>query len=167
MMIGELEFDDTFIKTISKNTTATKVPQNPFPEAAFVMLSFFMLLMGIILMNLLVCCRLERFISLIYAGFWAISLNECATTPCYCLKKFAPFCYPIRSKTKTIRDSLPALCVNHKYLLDRAFIGWKIYFWFKVWKPVLFLLFLLFEIMIMNMRKRKQYFLFCNWKTCH
>lgn len=69
MMIGELEFDDTFIKTISKNTTATTAPQNPFPEAAFVMLSFFMLLMGIILMNLLVCCQLERFMSLIHAGF--------------------------------------------------------------------------------------------------
>ena len=76
MMIGELEFDDTFIKTISKNATSrsTTAPQNPFPEAAFVFITFFLLLMAIILMNLLVCSQLERFISLIHAGFRAILL---------------------------------------------------------------------------------------------
>lgn len=74
MMIGELEFDDTFVKTISKNTTArsTTAPQNPFPEAAFVFITFFLLLMAIILMNLLVCSQLERFISLVQAAFPAV-----------------------------------------------------------------------------------------------
>ena len=74
MMIGELEFDDTFVKTISKNTTArsTTAPQNPFPEAAFVFITFFLLLMAIILMNLLVCSQLERCISLEQAAFPAV-----------------------------------------------------------------------------------------------
>ena len=69
MMIGELEFDDTFVKTISKNTTSrsTTAPENPFPEVAFVFVTFFLLLMCIILMNLLVCSQLERFISLVQA----------------------------------------------------------------------------------------------------
>ena len=106
MMIGELEFDDTFIKTISKNTTSTTAPQNPFPEAAFVLLSFFMLLMAIILMNLLVCSQLERSSSLIHAGFRAISLYVlwyCVTTLRYCLEKSAPHFHLTRSNTKTIR----------------------------------------------------------------
>lgn len=54
MMVGEFEFDDTFIDTIGKNSTSTRRPLNPFPQAAFVSLSIFMLLMAIILMNLLV-----------------------------------------------------------------------------------------------------------------
>ena len=54
MMVGEFEFDDTFINTIGKNSTSTRRPLNPFPQAAFVFLSIFMLLMAIILMNLLV-----------------------------------------------------------------------------------------------------------------
>lgn len=54
MMVGEFEFDDTFINTIGKNSTSTRRPLNPFPQAAFVSLSIFMLLMAIILMNLLV-----------------------------------------------------------------------------------------------------------------
>ena len=60
MMIGELEFDDTFIKTISKNATAktTTASENPFPEVAFIFITFFLLLMAIILMNLLVCYQL-------------------------------------------------------------------------------------------------------------
>ena len=71
MMIGELEFDDTFIATISKNDTSrsTTAPKNPFPEVAFVFITFFLLLMAIILMNLLVCGQLERFISLVQAAF--------------------------------------------------------------------------------------------------
>lgn len=54
MMVGEFEFDDTFMNTIGKNSTSTRRPLNPFPQAAFVSLSIFMLLMAIILMNLLV-----------------------------------------------------------------------------------------------------------------
>lgn len=54
MMVGEFEFDDTFIDTIGKNSTSTRRPLNPFPQAAFVSLSIFMLLIAIILMNLLV-----------------------------------------------------------------------------------------------------------------
>ena len=74
MMIGELEFDDTFVKTISKNTTSrsTTAPENPFPEVAFVFITFFLLLMCIILMNLLVCSQLERFTSLVQAAFPAV-----------------------------------------------------------------------------------------------
>ena len=54
MMIGEFEFENTFIDTIGKNSTSTRKPLNPFPEASFVFLTFFLLLMAIILMNLLV-----------------------------------------------------------------------------------------------------------------
>lgn len=54
MMVGEFEFDDTFIETIGKNNTATRKPLNPFPAASFVFVTFFLLLMAIILMNLLV-----------------------------------------------------------------------------------------------------------------
>jgi len=54
MMVGEFEFDDTFIETIGKNNTSTRKPLNPFPAASFVFVTFFLLLMAIILMNLLV-----------------------------------------------------------------------------------------------------------------
>ena len=54
MMIGEIQFDDTFIKTIGKNSDTSRAPLNPFPGASFVFLTFFLLLMSIILMNLLV-----------------------------------------------------------------------------------------------------------------
>ena len=54
MTVGEIDFEDTFIDTIGKNSTTTNNPLNPFPEASFVFISFFLLLMTIILMNLLV-----------------------------------------------------------------------------------------------------------------
>ena len=54
MTVGEIDFQDTFIETIDKNSTSTNNPLNPFPEASFVFISFFLLLMTIILMNLLV-----------------------------------------------------------------------------------------------------------------
>lgn len=53
MMIGELEFDDTFVETIGKNTTSG-ARKNPFPKTSFVFLSLFLILVGIVLMNLLV-----------------------------------------------------------------------------------------------------------------
>lgn len=58
MMIGELEFDDTFIATVGKNSTSIKRPLNPFHDAAFVFLGLFLLLMAIILMNLLVSSKM-------------------------------------------------------------------------------------------------------------
>ena len=61
MMIGEFEFDDTFVATIGKNSTSG-IPKNPFPETSFVFLSFFLLLMAIILMNLLVSSKTDLFI---------------------------------------------------------------------------------------------------------
>ena len=54
MMIGELEFKDTFVESIGKNNTATKNPLNPFPEAALSFSMLFLFLMCIVLMNLLV-----------------------------------------------------------------------------------------------------------------
>lgn len=54
MTVGEVDFYDTFIDTIGKNSTSTNNPLNPFPEASFVFCSLFLLLMTIILMNLLV-----------------------------------------------------------------------------------------------------------------
>lgn len=54
MMIGEIEFDDTFIQTIGKKSDTSRAPLNPFPSVSFVFLAFFLLLMSIILMNLLV-----------------------------------------------------------------------------------------------------------------
>lgn len=54
MTVGEIDFENTFIDTIGKNSTSTNNPLNPFPEASFVFISFFLLLMTIILMNLLV-----------------------------------------------------------------------------------------------------------------
>ena len=54
MMIGELEFKDTFVETVGKNNTVTKNPLNPFPEAAFSFGFVFLFLMCIVLMNLLV-----------------------------------------------------------------------------------------------------------------
>lgn len=54
MTVGEIDFGDTFIDTIGKNSTSTNNPLNPFPEASFIFISFFLLLMTISLMNLLV-----------------------------------------------------------------------------------------------------------------
>ena len=54
MMIGEIEFDDTFIQTIGKKSDTSRAPLNLFPSVSFVFLTFFLLLMSIILMNLLV-----------------------------------------------------------------------------------------------------------------
>ena len=54
MMIGEIEFDDTFIETIGKKSDTSRAPLNPFPGVSFVFLAFFLLLVSIILMNLLV-----------------------------------------------------------------------------------------------------------------
>jgi len=54
MMIGEIEFDDTFIQTIGKKSDTSRAPLNLFPSVSFVFLAFFLLLMSIILMNLLV-----------------------------------------------------------------------------------------------------------------
>lgn len=54
MTVGEIDFEDTFIDTIDKNSTSTDKPLNSFPEASFVFISIFLLLMTIILMNLLV-----------------------------------------------------------------------------------------------------------------
>lgn len=54
MMIGEIEFDDTFIQTIGKKSDTSGAPLNLFPSVSFVFLAFFLLLMSIILMNLLV-----------------------------------------------------------------------------------------------------------------
>jgi len=54
MTVGEIDFGDTFIDTIGKNSTSTNNPLNPFPDASFIFISFFLLLMTISLMNLLV-----------------------------------------------------------------------------------------------------------------
>ena len=54
MTVGEIDFGNTFIDTIGKNSTSTNNPLNPFPDASFIFISFFLLLMTISLMNLLV-----------------------------------------------------------------------------------------------------------------
>ncbi|XP_068698490.1 transient receptor potential cation channel subfamily A member 1-like isoform X2 [Montipora foliosa] len=54
MMVGEFEYDDTFINTIKEDSEKTGNPLNPFPEISAVFIFFFLFMMSIILMNLLV-----------------------------------------------------------------------------------------------------------------
>lgn len=54
MMVGEFEYDDTFISSITGSNEKTKNPLNPFPEIALIFMFAFLFLMAIILMNLLV-----------------------------------------------------------------------------------------------------------------
>ena len=58
MMVGEFEYDDTFINTIKEDSEKTGNPLNPFPEISAVFIFLFLFMMSIILMNLLVGVRL-------------------------------------------------------------------------------------------------------------
>jgi hypothetical protein len=55
MMIGEIEYVDTFITSITAKNSVTNNPENPFPPLAFVFIFLFVFIIGIALMNLLVC----------------------------------------------------------------------------------------------------------------
>ena len=140
MMIGELEFDDTFVKTIRKNTTSrsTTAPENPFPEVAFVFITFFLLLMCIILMNLLVCSQLERFVPLVQAAFPAVFTQvskammiriffdfACINTLRNCLEKLRHFI--IHSEVK------PKPFVARLYMCSHALLQLHIFAWSFDW----------------------------------
>ena len=62
MMIGEFEYDTTFVESINSSSETTKNPLNPFPEISMTFVYIFLFLMSIILMNLLV--RLFRYLTL-------------------------------------------------------------------------------------------------------
>lgn len=54
MMVGEFEYDDTFINSINADDEKTGNPLNPFPEISAAFIFIFLFVMSIILMNLLV-----------------------------------------------------------------------------------------------------------------
>lgn len=54
MMVGEFEYDDTFINSINADDEKTGNPLNPFPEISAASIFIFLFMMSIILMNLLV-----------------------------------------------------------------------------------------------------------------
>lgn len=53
-MVGEFEYDDTFVNSINSTNEHTGHPLNPFPELSLAFLYLFLFMMSIILMNLLV-----------------------------------------------------------------------------------------------------------------
>lgn len=53
-MVGEFEYDDTFVNSINSTSERTGNPLNPFPELSLAFLYLFLFMMSIILMNLLV-----------------------------------------------------------------------------------------------------------------
>ena len=71
-MIGEFEYDTTFVESINSSSETTRNPLNPFPEISMVFIYIFLFLMSIILMNLLV--RLFRYLTFI---FWHIYFCIC------------------------------------------------------------------------------------------
>ena len=54
MMVGEFDYDDTFISSINADDEKTGNPLNPFPEISAAFIFIFLFMMSIILMNLLV-----------------------------------------------------------------------------------------------------------------
>ena len=72
MMIGEFEYDTTFVESINSSSETTTNPLNPFPEISMIFIYIFLFLMSIILMNLLV--RLFRYLTFIFDIYIFVSI---------------------------------------------------------------------------------------------
>ena len=58
-MVGEFEYDNTFVDSINSTSERTGNPLNPFPEISLFFMNVFLFMMSIILMNLLVSASIR------------------------------------------------------------------------------------------------------------
>lgn len=59
MMVGEFEYDNTFVDSVNSTSEHTGNPLNPFPEISLFFIYVFLFMMSIILMNLLVSASIR------------------------------------------------------------------------------------------------------------